>query len=245
MGQPPTFYSLREINIIIGYNPFLNIPYFLLKVCISSCQDIDRHTQTHTLQYVNISACLHIHTKQSFAAHPHSTLGIVIGLMTSGLMNASINVFSVMEPACFCLQGQNNPGSRMSTYVDSSTHQNPTGSTRPSNRKVKHSHFLWLCHFSPPLFANNHTRSLKHLVADILHVNESCFLFIRPTAELLFLCSVDCGWWYKYDFLKLEIRAFWWGQRWRGHPSTCRHFVWNWVYTIIRYVWNMCYVAVK
>lgn len=95
------------------------------------------------------------------------------------------------------------------------------------------------------LWANNHTHSLKHLVADILHVNESCFLFIRPTAELLFLCSVDCGWWYKYDFLKLEIRAFWWGQSWHGHPSTCRHFVWNWVYTIIRYVWNMCYVAVK
>uniref|UniRef100_A0A7N6AP65 Dedicator of cytokinesis 8 n=1 Tax=Anabas testudineus TaxID=64144 RepID=A0A7N6AP65_ANATE len=34
-------------------------------------------------------------------------------------------------------KGLNNPGSRMSTYVDVNHHQNPTGSTRPSNRKVK------------------------------------------------------------------------------------------------------------
>uniref|UniRef100_A0A7N6C1N5 Dedicator of cytokinesis 8 n=1 Tax=Anabas testudineus TaxID=64144 RepID=A0A7N6C1N5_ANATE len=39
---------------------------------------------------------------------------------------------------CFCLQGLNNPGSRMSTYVDVNHHQNPTGSTRPSNRKQFH-----------------------------------------------------------------------------------------------------------
>ncbi|XP_040897521.1 dedicator of cytokinesis protein 8 isoform X2 [Toxotes jaculatrix] len=32
-------------------------------------------------------------------------------------------------------QSHNNPGSRMSTYVDINSHQNPTGSTRPSNRK--------------------------------------------------------------------------------------------------------------
>ncbi|XP_038558970.1 dedicator of cytokinesis protein 8 isoform X2 [Micropterus salmoides] len=35
----------------------------------------------------------------------------------------------------FSAKGHNNPGSRMSTYVDVSNHQNPTGSTRPSNRK--------------------------------------------------------------------------------------------------------------
>ncbi|XP_040011295.1 dedicator of cytokinesis protein 8 isoform X2 [Xiphias gladius] len=32
-------------------------------------------------------------------------------------------------------KGHNNPGSRMSTYVDINSHQSPTGSTRPSNRK--------------------------------------------------------------------------------------------------------------
>nr|XP_046243653.1 dedicator of cytokinesis protein 8 isoform X2 [Scatophagus argus] len=36
------------------------------------------------------------------------------------------------------VKGHNNPGSRMSTYVDVSNHQNPTGSTRPSNRKQFH-----------------------------------------------------------------------------------------------------------
>ncbi|XP_068594454.1 dedicator of cytokinesis protein 8 [Brachionichthys hirsutus] len=36
------------------------------------------------------------------------------------------------------LKGHNNPGSRMSTYVDVSNHQNATGSTRPSNRKQFH-----------------------------------------------------------------------------------------------------------
>ncbi|KAG7223380.1 hypothetical protein INR49_032207 [Caranx melampygus] len=35
-------------------------------------------------------------------------------------------------------KGHNNPGSRMSTYVDVNNHQNPTGSTRPSNRKQFH-----------------------------------------------------------------------------------------------------------
>ncbi|XP_041855097.1 dedicator of cytokinesis protein 8 isoform X1 [Melanotaenia boesemani] len=35
-------------------------------------------------------------------------------------------------------KGHNNPGSRMSTYVDVNSHQNPTGSTRPSNRKQFH-----------------------------------------------------------------------------------------------------------
>uniref|UniRef100_H2UHL7 Dedicator of cytokinesis 8 n=1 Tax=Takifugu rubripes TaxID=31033 RepID=H2UHL7_TAKRU len=35
-----------------------------------------------------------------------------------------------------CLQGHNNPGSRMSTYVDVSSNQNVTSSTRPSSRKV-------------------------------------------------------------------------------------------------------------
>uniref|UniRef100_A0A3B4YNS5 Dedicator of cytokinesis 8 n=1 Tax=Seriola lalandi dorsalis TaxID=1841481 RepID=A0A3B4YNS5_SERLL len=35
-------------------------------------------------------------------------------------------------------KGHNNPGSRMSTYVDINNHQNPTGSTRPSNRKQFH-----------------------------------------------------------------------------------------------------------
>ncbi|XP_036954166.1 dedicator of cytokinesis protein 8 isoform X3 [Acanthopagrus latus] len=35
-------------------------------------------------------------------------------------------------------KGHNNPGSRMSTYVDVSNHQSPTGSTRPSNRKQFH-----------------------------------------------------------------------------------------------------------
>uniref|UniRef100_A0A3Q1IPB6 Uncharacterized protein n=1 Tax=Anabas testudineus TaxID=64144 RepID=A0A3Q1IPB6_ANATE len=35
-------------------------------------------------------------------------------------------------------KGLNNPGSRMSTYVDVNHHQNPTGSTRPSNRKQFH-----------------------------------------------------------------------------------------------------------
>nr|XP_020449325.1 dedicator of cytokinesis protein 8 [Monopterus albus] len=35
-------------------------------------------------------------------------------------------------------KGLNNPGSRMSTYVDVNNHQNPTGSTRPSNRKHFH-----------------------------------------------------------------------------------------------------------
>ncbi|KAM9361083.1 dedicator of cytokinesis protein 8 [Symphorus nematophorus] len=37
-----------------------------------------------------------------------------------------------------CAKGHNNPGSRMSTYVDVSNHQNSTGSTRPSNRKQFH-----------------------------------------------------------------------------------------------------------
>ncbi|KAM9744074.1 dedicator of cytokinesis protein 8 isoform 1-T1 [Menidia menidia] len=35
-------------------------------------------------------------------------------------------------------KGLNHPGSRMSTYVDVNNHQNPTGSTRPSNRKQFH-----------------------------------------------------------------------------------------------------------
>uniref|UniRef100_A0A672GW41 Dedicator of cytokinesis 8 n=1 Tax=Salarias fasciatus TaxID=181472 RepID=A0A672GW41_SALFA len=35
-------------------------------------------------------------------------------------------------------QGHNNPGSRMSTYVDTNSHQSPTGNTRPSNRKQFH-----------------------------------------------------------------------------------------------------------
>ncbi|CDQ85184.1 unnamed protein product [Oncorhynchus mykiss] len=36
-------------------------------------------------------------------------------------------------------KGQNNPGSRMSTYVDVSSHpQSSTGGTRPSNRKQFH-----------------------------------------------------------------------------------------------------------
>ncbi|XP_075905606.1 dedicator of cytokinesis protein 8 isoform X1 [Nelusetta ayraudi] len=35
-------------------------------------------------------------------------------------------------------KGHNIPGSRMSTYVDASNHQNPSGSTRPSNRKQFH-----------------------------------------------------------------------------------------------------------
>ncbi|CAN9513088.1 unnamed protein product [Ophioblennius macclurei] len=35
-------------------------------------------------------------------------------------------------------KGHNNPGSRMSTYVDTSSHQSPTGNTRPSNRKQFH-----------------------------------------------------------------------------------------------------------
>ncbi|KAK2837136.1 hypothetical protein Q5P01_014348 [Channa striata] len=35
-------------------------------------------------------------------------------------------------------KGHNNPGSRMSTYVDVNSHQNPIGSTRPSNRKQFH-----------------------------------------------------------------------------------------------------------
>ncbi|XP_047185055.1 dedicator of cytokinesis protein 8 isoform X2 [Scophthalmus maximus] len=35
----------------------------------------------------------------------------------------------------FSAKGHNNPGCRMSTYVDVNNHQNPTGSTRPSNRK--------------------------------------------------------------------------------------------------------------
>ncbi|XP_072243844.1 dedicator of cytokinesis protein 8 isoform X2 [Leuresthes tenuis] len=35
-------------------------------------------------------------------------------------------------------EGLNNPGSRMSTYVDVNNHQNPAGSTRPSNRKQFH-----------------------------------------------------------------------------------------------------------
>ena len=96
------------------------------------------HTNTHIMQYLNITACLLIGTKQSFALHPHSTLGIVIGHLTPTLMSASIT-FNVMEPVYFCLQGSNNPGSRMSTYVDVSNHQNPAGSTRPSNRKVKQS----------------------------------------------------------------------------------------------------------
>lgn len=51
-------------------------------------------------------------------------------------MTTSITL-NVMEPARLCLQGHNVPGSRMSTYVDASNHQNPSGSTRPSNRKVK------------------------------------------------------------------------------------------------------------
>ncbi|XP_073322024.1 dedicator of cytokinesis protein 8 [Pagrus major] len=35
-------------------------------------------------------------------------------------------------------KGHNNPGSRMSTYVEVSNHQSPTGNTRPSNRKQFH-----------------------------------------------------------------------------------------------------------
>uniref|UniRef100_A0A3Q4MRI1 Dedicator of cytokinesis 8 n=1 Tax=Neolamprologus brichardi TaxID=32507 RepID=A0A3Q4MRI1_NEOBR len=35
-------------------------------------------------------------------------------------------------------KGHNNPGSRMSTYVDVNNHQNPSGNTRPSNRKQFH-----------------------------------------------------------------------------------------------------------
>uniref|UniRef100_A0A672HCH3 Dedicator of cytokinesis 8 n=1 Tax=Salarias fasciatus TaxID=181472 RepID=A0A672HCH3_SALFA len=35
-------------------------------------------------------------------------------------------------------KGHNNPGSRMSTYVDTNSHQSPTGNTRPSNRKQFH-----------------------------------------------------------------------------------------------------------
>eukprot|EP00064_Thunnus_orientalis_P003144 superscaffoldBa00000249_g3153 len=35
-------------------------------------------------------------------------------------------------------KGHNNPGSRMSTYVDLTNHQNPIGNTRPSNRKQFH-----------------------------------------------------------------------------------------------------------
>ncbi|XP_037832858.1 dedicator of cytokinesis protein 8 isoform X2 [Kryptolebias marmoratus] len=35
-------------------------------------------------------------------------------------------------------KGHNNPGSRMSTYVDVNNHQSPTGSTRPINRKQFH-----------------------------------------------------------------------------------------------------------
>lgn len=38
----------------------------------------------------------------------------------------------------FSAKGHNNPGCRMSTYVDVNNHQNPTGSTRPSNRKQFH-----------------------------------------------------------------------------------------------------------
>uniref|UniRef100_A0A673BM49 Dedicator of cytokinesis 8 n=1 Tax=Sphaeramia orbicularis TaxID=375764 RepID=A0A673BM49_9TELE len=38
----------------------------------------------------------------------------------------------------FSAKGLNNPGSRMSTYVDVNSHQNSTGSTRPSNRKQFH-----------------------------------------------------------------------------------------------------------
>lgn len=52
-------------------------------------------------------------------------------------MNASI-MFNVMEPVYLCLQGHNNPGSRMSTYVDVSSNQNVTSSTRPSSRKVNY-----------------------------------------------------------------------------------------------------------
>lgn len=47
-------------------------------------------------------------------------------------------MFNVMEPVCLCLQGHNNPGSRMSTYVDV-TNQHATNNTRPSNRKVIYS----------------------------------------------------------------------------------------------------------
>ncbi|KAM9393376.1 dedicator of cytokinesis protein 8 isoform 2-T2 [Pholidichthys leucotaenia] len=35
-------------------------------------------------------------------------------------------------------KGHNNPGSRMSTYVDVNNHHSPTGNTRPSNRKQFH-----------------------------------------------------------------------------------------------------------
>lgn len=37
-----------------------------------------------------------------------------------------------------CLQGHNNPGSRMSTYVDVSSNQHAANSTRPSTRKVNY-----------------------------------------------------------------------------------------------------------
>lgn len=58
-----------------------------------------------------------------------------MGRSTTPLMSASI-MFNAMEPVYLCRQGHNNPGSRMSTYVDVSSNQNVTSSTRPSSRKV-------------------------------------------------------------------------------------------------------------
>lgn len=42
----PFLYSLKEIDIIIGYKPFFKYSRFLLKVCVSSCQDTDTHKHT-------------------------------------------------------------------------------------------------------------------------------------------------------------------------------------------------------
>lgn len=92
-------------------------------------------------------------------------------------MTTSIT-FNVTEPAPFSLQGHNVPGSRMSTYVDASNHQNPSGSTRPSNRKVRPSPFLFfsflLCHV--PLRTHTHKyhfpivchRSTKLLIFNLI-----------------------------------------------------------------------------
>ena len=83
-------------------------------------------TTTHIDSNTDRDKHMHVHTRTSRDAHTRT--------------HAHTQSYLVDQTVCLIPppQGHNHPGSRMSTYMDVTSHaQSSTGGTRPSNRKVR------------------------------------------------------------------------------------------------------------
>lgn len=142
---------------------------------------MDTHTHTHSAVCKYRSMLTHTHKTVIFSSSPQYIRHCNRPLDTHS--NECIHHVQCDGNCVFCLQGHNSPGSRMSTYMDASNHQNPTGNTRPSNRKVNNFSLslTWSClaaiasgiwDSTPQVQLPAHCRHL--------HLNKSCFNLSTP-----------------------------------------------------------------